>query len=80
MAISLEPADVGKPRLYNPQETERMHELAGRELASFTSRAVAFLIDFLIAGALFSGGLVVFSSSQTVLPASVPTTRTSRSS
>jgi hypothetical protein len=57
-----------------------MHELAGRELASFTSRAVALLIDFLIAGALFSGGLVVFSSSQTVLPASVPTTRTSRSS
>jgi len=30
-----------------------MQELEGAELASFTSRAVAFLIDFAIAGALF---------------------------
>jgi len=30
-----------------------MRELGGLELASFTSRAAAFLIDFLIAGALF---------------------------
>jgi uncharacterized RDD family membrane protein YckC len=37
-----------------------MHELAGQELASFTSRAVAFFIDFVIAGALFIAGIVVF--------------------
>src|SRR5580658_5704357 len=42
-----------RPRLYNAHETERMQELDGVELASFTSRAVAFLIDFVIAGALF---------------------------
>jgi uncharacterized RDD family membrane protein YckC len=49
-----------KPRLYNALETERMRELNGVELASFTSRAVAFLIDFLIAGALFLSGLFLF--------------------
>jgi uncharacterized RDD family membrane protein YckC len=49
-----------KPRLYHPQETDRMRELAGVELASFTSRAVAFCIDFVIAGALFLGGLLLF--------------------
>jgi uncharacterized RDD family membrane protein YckC len=37
-----------------------MQELNGLELASFTSRAVAFAIDFAIAGALFLGGLVGF--------------------
>ena len=30
-----------------------MRELEGAELASFTSRAVAFLLDFIIAGVLF---------------------------
>jgi len=45
----------GKPRLYNPHETERMLELQGLELASFAARAIAFLIDFVIAGALFLG-------------------------
>jgi len=49
-----------KPRLYNAYETERMRELNGLELASFTSRALALLIDFVIAGALFLGGLVGF--------------------
>jgi len=34
-----------------------MQELDGVELASFASRAVAFVIDFAIAGALFLGGL-----------------------
>ena len=48
------------PRLYNAHETERMRELDGAELASFTSRAIAFLIDFAIAGALFLGLLVLF--------------------
>jgi uncharacterized RDD family membrane protein YckC len=37
-----------------------MHELEGLELASFLSRAVAFSIDFAIAGALFLGGLLGF--------------------
>jgi uncharacterized RDD family membrane protein YckC len=37
-----------------------MRELADLELASFTSRAFAFAIDFAIAGALFLAGLVLF--------------------
>ncbi len=49
-----------RPRLYNAHETERISELDGSELASFTSRAIAFLIDFAIAGALFLGLLVLF--------------------
>jgi hypothetical protein len=49
---------AGKSRRYNARETERMRELDGVELASFSSRAAAFFIDFLIAGALFLGALV----------------------
>jgi len=37
-----------------------MLELHGVELASFGSRALAMLIDFAIAGALFLGGLMLF--------------------
>ena len=37
-----------------------MQELNDVELASFTSRAVAFAIDFAIAGALFLGVLLAF--------------------
>lgn len=37
-----------------------MQKLDGVELASFTSRAVAFAIDFVIAGALFLGVLLSF--------------------
>ena len=37
-----------------------MHELEGLELASFTSRAVALFIDFVIAGALFLSLLLEF--------------------
>jgi len=37
-----------------------MRELDGSELASFTSRALAFLVDFAIAGALFLGLLLLF--------------------
>jgi uncharacterized RDD family membrane protein YckC len=36
-----------------------MLELSGMELASFASRALAMLIDFAIAGALFLGGLML---------------------
>jgi hypothetical protein len=35
---------------YNAHETERMRELHGVELASFWRRAVAFVIDFALAG------------------------------
>jgi uncharacterized RDD family membrane protein YckC len=38
-----------------------MHELAGLELASFSSRALAFLIDFVIAGVLFLAGLLLLA-------------------
>jgi uncharacterized RDD family membrane protein YckC len=38
-----------------------MHELAGLELASFSSRAIAFAIDFAIAGVLFLGGLLLLA-------------------
>jgi uncharacterized RDD family membrane protein YckC len=37
-----------------------MQELNGLELASFSSRALAMLIDFAIAGALFLAGLMLF--------------------
>jgi uncharacterized RDD family membrane protein YckC len=37
-----------------------MQELNGMELASFTSRALAMLIDFAIAGVLFLAGLMLF--------------------
>src|SRR5580704_11775088 len=37
-----------------------MLELNGLELASFSSRALAMLIDFAIAGALFLAGLMLF--------------------
>jgi uncharacterized RDD family membrane protein YckC len=35
-----------------------MRDLEGVELASFTSRAIAFLIDFVIAGVLFLAVLI----------------------
>jgi uncharacterized RDD family membrane protein YckC len=38
-----------------------MRELAGLELASFSARALAFLIDFVIAGAVFLGGLLLLA-------------------
>jgi uncharacterized RDD family membrane protein YckC len=40
-------------RTYNGHETARMHALDGSPLASFTQRAIAFLIDFFLAGGLF---------------------------
>ena len=36
---------------YNGTESHRMHELDGLPLASFMSRAAAFIVDFLIAAA-----------------------------
>lgn len=42
-----------RPATYDAHATERMQGLDGRELASFTARASAFVIDFAIAGLLF---------------------------
>jgi uncharacterized RDD family membrane protein YckC len=44
---------MATPRFFNGHETARMHALDGVPLASFTSRAVAFVLDFLICFALF---------------------------
>ena len=41
------------PATYSAHETERMHVLHGRELASFGRRAAALTIDFILAGLLF---------------------------
>jgi len=41
------------PATYSAHETERMHALHGRELASFGRRAAALTIDLVLAGALF---------------------------
>ena len=44
---------TSKPlRTYQPHETARMSELAGQELASFRTRAIAIMVDF------FCGALV----------------------
>jgi uncharacterized RDD family membrane protein YckC len=42
---------------YNAHETERMRQLDGVQLASFKARAIAFILDFFLAFALF---VVVF--------------------
>ena len=46
------PVSSGK-RFYDPRETERMTALQGVELAPFGSRALALLIDFLLAAVMF---------------------------
>ncbi len=38
---------------YNAHETERMHQVHGARLASFKARAIAFILDFLVAFVLF---------------------------
>jgi uncharacterized RDD family membrane protein YckC len=43
---------------YNAHETERMQALHGTPLASFTARAAAFVIDFLLAFSLFLAILI----------------------
>jgi len=42
-----------KTTLYDPAHADRMKELAGVTLASFPARAIALLIDALLAGLLF---------------------------
>lgn len=46
-------------RTYDAHETERMHAVHGTPLASFTSRAGAFVIDFLLAFFIFVGLLMI---------------------
>jgi len=45
-------------RTYDAHETERMHAVHGLPLASFKSRAGAFVLDFLLAFFLFLGVLM----------------------
>ncbi len=44
---------MGKLQTYEPHEMERLDKVRGMRLASFTARALAFGIDFLVAFALF---------------------------
>lgn len=44
--------------LYDPHETDRMRELEGAPLASFTARAAAFAIDMLVCFTLFDVVLI----------------------
>jgi uncharacterized RDD family membrane protein YckC len=44
---------IKKQTLHQPSDTSREHELTGAPLASFTRRAFALIIDFLIAGMVF---------------------------
>ena len=46
-------------RTYDAHETERMHAVHGTPLASFTSRAGAFVVDFLLVFFLFLGVLIL---------------------
>jgi uncharacterized RDD family membrane protein YckC len=39
---------------YDAHETERMHQVHGALLASFKARAIAFILDFLVAFVLFA--------------------------
>lgn len=42
-----------RPKNYCAHESDRMQELNGSELASFTRRAIALYLDFIFAGVLF---------------------------
>lgn len=46
---------------YNAHETERMQQVHGTRLASFKARAIAFVIDFLVAFLLF-GAVVILGA------------------
>ena len=46
-------------KTYNAHETERMHQVHGAPLASFKARAVAFVIDFLVAFVLFAAVFIL---------------------
>ena len=50
------------PRRYHAHETDRMQELDGSELASFTRRALALFLDLLFAGVLCLTLVLAFSA------------------
>lgn len=45
----------GKIRIYNSPESDRMKELEGKKLAPFIRRALAFMIDLMIAVVISNG-------------------------
>jgi len=45
---------IDKPHSYNVHETDRMLQLHGVPLASFKSRAFAFLLDFILTFVVFA--------------------------
>lgn len=60
---------IAAPRTYNSQETQRMQELNGTPLATFTARALAFAADFLLAAALFLGVMFAIAKMVNIIPA-----------
>jgi len=46
---------------YNSEQTRRMREVHGLELASFWRRAVAFVLDIVIMSALFAGASMLLA-------------------
>ena len=53
----MQPLTAKTVRAYEAHQTARMQELEGLELASFWQRALAFAIDFMLAGAVFLAGM-----------------------
>ena len=53
----MQPVTAKTVRAYEAHQTARMQELEGLELASFGQRAIAFAIDFMLAGAVFLAGM-----------------------
>ena len=53
----MQPVTAKTVRAYEAHQTARMQELEGLELASFGQRALAFTIDFMLAGAVFLAGM-----------------------
>ena len=60
---------IAAPRTYNAHETERMRELNGTPLATFTARALAFAADFLFAAGLFLGVMFAIAKIVNIIPA-----------
>ncbi len=59
---------IAAPRTYNAHETERMRELDGTPLATFSARALAFAIDFLLAAGLFLGVMFAIAKLAETIP------------
>jgi hypothetical protein len=58
-------ANLGaRPKNYSAHESDRMQELNGSELASFTRRAIALYLDFIFAGLLILAVAISLSAFQ----------------